>query len=80
MYPGEYNFSAHLPTRILAVKATTCLLVGTHVGIYNLLGCPVVRGGYKPEAFFERGDATTDGSRAHVEFLDIAFANSVLMM
>src|SRR2546423_14397140 len=33
--PGSYDLSTHLPTRIIAVKATRFLFVGTHVGIYN---------------------------------------------
>lgn len=52
------------------MKATSFLFVGTHVGIYNILGCPVLRGGCKPETFFERGDAATHVSFAHVDFLD----------
>ena len=52
------------------MKATSFLFVGTHVGIYNILGCPVLRGGCKPETLFERGDAATPVSFAHVDFLD----------
>jgi hypothetical protein len=69
-YPGEYDLSTHLPTRIIAAKATSFLFVGTHVEISNILGCPVLRGGGKPETFFERGDAATPVSFAHVDFLD----------
>jgi hypothetical protein len=50
------------------VKATSFLFVGTHVGIYNILGCPVLRGGCKPETFFERGDAATHVSFARARF------------
>lgn len=52
------------------MNATSFLFVGTHVGISNRPGCPVLRGGCKPETCFERGDVATPLSFAHVDFLD----------
>ena len=56
------------------MKATSFMFVGTHVGIDNILGYPVLRGGCKPETFFESGYAATHVSFAHVDFLDKALS------
>ena len=39
-YPGEYDLSTHLPTKIPAVNAISYPFVGTPVGISNRLAAP----------------------------------------